>query len=148
MNPLLIAAFVSAALAGSTAWGVAWKIQSGRMAQLEKGYAEKALGEAQELRLLENRRSTSLAEAQNAAARRDAGLRADAANARASVNSLRDTASALIAEARTGHDACLVRATALGSVLAQCGVSYQELAERADRHVSDITTLMAAWPKE
>ena len=43
MNPLLIAALVSAALAGSTAWGVAWKIQSGRMAQLEKNYAENAV---------------------------------------------------------------------------------------------------------
>lgn len=148
INPLLIVALVSAMLAGSTAWGVAWKIQSGRMAQLEKEYAEKALDEAKELRLLENRRAAGLAEAQNAAARRDAGLRADAANARAGADSLRDTARALVAEARTGHEACVVRATALSSVLSKCSVSYQELADRADRHVSDIITLTEAWPKD
>ncbi len=36
----------------------------------------------------------------------------------------------------------------LSTILAECSGRYQGLAERADRHASDVRTLQEAWPKD
>jgi uncharacterized protein (DUF2252 family) len=36
----------------------------------------------------------------------------------------------------------------LSTVLAECSGRYQGLAEKADRHASDVKTLQEAWPKD
>ena len=86
--------------------------------------------------------------ATNEAKKREDVLRASAATARAESAGLRDDATGLRHQLdQLSRDATIERATAIGGVLAQCGERYQVLAERCDRHVSDLRTLTDAWPK-
>ena len=86
--------------------------------------------------------------ATNEARKREDVLRASAAAARAESVGLRDDAAGLRHQLdQLSRDAAIERATAIGGVLAQCGERYQVLAQRCDRHVSDLRTLTDAWPK-
>lgn len=148
MNPLALAALISAVLSAGSAWQIqSWRFDAKEKHRVEQESAQ-ALAAQRELRLLEARRTAAVVAAQNAAAGRLSGLRRDADGARIALVSLSDAAAQALREARASHDACLVRADALGDVLAQCGVRHQALAETCDRHVSDIKTLIDAWPKE
>lgn len=148
MNPLILSALIAAALSA----GSAYQIQEWRYGAKEKDRVKKeavqALVAQRELRLLESSRTSAVVAAQNDAARRAAGLRRDADGARVALVSLHDAAATAMREARSSHEACLVRADALGDVLARCGERHQTLAETCDRHVSDIKTLTDSWPKE
>lgn len=86
-------------------------------------------------------------EAQNASKKREAALRADADAARSESDGLRDDIAGLRDQlAAASRDAAVERASSLGAVLIQCAARYQVLAGRCDRHVSDLRTLMDAWP--
>jgi hypothetical protein len=86
--------------------------------------------------------------ATNEAKKREDVLRASAATARAESVGLRSDAAGLRDQlANASRDAAIDRAAAIAGVLGQCGARYQVLAERCDRHVSDLRTLTDAWPK-
>lgn len=144
MNPLILSALISAVLASSSAW----KIQSWRYAAKEKARVEQILVEQRELRVLENRRYSAAAAAQDAAVGRSIDLRRAADGSRAALISLHDAAATALREADASHTACTQRAAALSGLLIDSATKYRDLGEKASRHVSDIKTLIDAWPKE
>ena len=86
--------------------------------------------------------------AQNEAREREANLRRDAADARTESDGLHNDVAGLRAALDGSTRASAVdRAVAVGAVLAQCAARYQVLAERSDRHVNDLRTLIEAWPR-
>jgi len=88
-----------------------------------------------------------VAEAQNEAKKREAALRAAADGARAESDGLRDDIDDIRGQlAGVTGAAAVERAATVGAVLKQCAARHQELAQRCDGHVSDIRTLMDAWP--
>ena len=85
----------------------------------------------------------------NDALKNQSVLRADAAGARAAADRLRkQTAAAAerLALPDTPAAAVTEYATAAGELLADCGRAYQELAAKADGHVSTIRLMQDAWP--
>lgn len=86
--------------------------------------------------------------AQNEAKKRENDLRIAAASAAAESGGLRDelTASRLQYD-KLSRDAVIERANAVSAVLADCSRRYQGMAEVADRHASDVKTLIDSWPR-
>lgn len=98
-------------------------------------------------RAIETALNQQLQDAQNAARTRETTLRRDADAARKSAGGLRDELAALnrrLAEAPL--EAVLVGTAAVGDVLLECTERYRAVAEKADRHASDVKTLSDAWP--
>ena len=141
---IYVAVLGAAFAAGGTA---AWKVQSWRMASQENERAQQQLVQEREQHTLDLKRESAVVSAQNAAAARATGLRADADLARAGADSLRDSAMRALAAAKTSHDACLKSADAFSVVFAECRERRDALAEVAGRHANDVQTLMDAWPK-
>ena len=143
MNPLLI----SAALAGAIGFGSAWKIQDWRNLDAENERLAQAQSQERELHATEQKRLNQVLESQNRATQRESKLRSDAATAESATDELRAQSASALFEARTSHDACIVRTIAYDNVLNQCSKAYQQLGSIADRHASDLQTLTDAWPK-
>lgn len=138
---LLAVAFVAG-------WGVNdWRL-NGVIKQMQLEASTAALESEKKARAIESEYAKKLQEAQNAAAKRETTLRADAAGARNAVVGLRDQLAEIrrnLPEATIA--ACRVRADALADVFGQCAARYSGLAETTDRHVNDKQTLIEAWPK-
>ena len=145
--PILIP-LVSALVSSVLAFGGAWKIQSWRADAKEKARVEQILVEQRELRVLENRRNSAAASAQAAAVGRGIDLRRAADGSRVAIVGLHDAAAAALREADASHATCTQRAATLSGLLADSTKEYRDLGEKASRHVSDIQTLIDAWPKE
>ena len=143
MNTTLIIAGAIAV----TSFGSAWKIQDWRMGAKEKEYVEQALVDQRAEATNAIRRTETVIKAQSEGATRSAGLRRDAAGARTAIVSLSDAAEQALREAATSHNTCLDRATTLDQLLGTMATAGGELAEKAGRHVNDLQTLEAAWPK-
>jgi hypothetical protein len=132
------------ALAG---FGSAWQIQSWRYGAKEHARDQQTLVDQRTAAASAIRRTDNVIDAQNKAAARLVVLRVDADRARAALVSLSDATASALRGAATSHDACIERATATSELLNSCGAAYQDLGERADRHASDVRTLMEAWPR-
>lgn len=150
MRPLvLVVALASAAAFGGWA---AWSVNGWRLGEqitaLERDQALTAEAASETARFKERAWSKQLEEARNAATKREATLRADAAAARGAVDGLRgDLAELRRTLPDLAADACRQRADALADVFGQCAARYSELAEKADRLVSDRQSLMDGWPQ-
>lgn len=141
----MIYTYVAAgALAGALGFSSAWQIQNWRADAHEKDRIVLAAEQERKLHAVEQAGRDAVIAAQNLARTREAKLRADAAGARKSFDGLRAATDGAVTAARASHDACLDRATTLSIVFNQCGAELQTLGEIADRHVSDIRTLMDA----
>ena len=147
MNPQIIIALAIAAASATTGFGTAWKIQSLRADAKELEIVQQTLRTTQEQAAHAARLSKQLADAQNSATIRERGLRADAAASRVALVSVSDATGSALRSAQTDHAACIVASTALGDVLETVSTERRELSEKADRHVSDIRTLIDAFPK-
>lgn len=87
-------------------------------------------------------------EAQNEAKKREIALRAAADAAAGESDGLRDDIAAMRVQLQQStREAAIERASAIGAVLQQCAARHQDLAQRCDRHVNDIQTMIDAWPK-
>lgn len=89
-----------------------------------------------------------LQEANKNAADREQTIRTLATAAGGANNGLRDTLTAISRGVPSATaDALGKSVTTLSSILAECSGRYQSLAEKSDRHASDVKTLQEAWPK-
>ena len=138
---------IIAAVIAAGGFGAGWKIQSWRYGAKETARVQQTLADQRLAAATAIRRADNVIQAQSAAAGRAADLRRDADGSRAALVSLSQSADAALRAASASHNACLDRAAAIRVVLDQCGAAHQELGERADRHASDVKTLMDAWPK-
>ena len=92
--------------------------------------------------------SATVLKAQNEAKIREAALRGAAAAAATQSDGLRDDLTAeRLRYDQLSRDAVVERAAATSNVLADCSRRYQGMAAIADRHASDVKTLIEAWPK-
>jgi hypothetical protein len=99
-------------------------------------------------RLKERAMSKQVEEARNAATIRETALRRDADGARLAADGLRDDLADLRRQLpQLAADACRQRADTLAELFQQCEGNYRGLAEKADRHVSDVQTLRDGWPR-
>jgi chromosome segregation ATPase len=131
--------------AGWTAQG--WHLGE-KIAEIKFDHAQAELANALAAGVQEAEWTKTVEDAKNDATTREQAIRRDAANARNAADSLqreladiRESLPTLAAEARRQ------RADTLAKILGQCTAEYQWLAERADRHASDVKTLSDAWPK-
>lgn len=134
----------AAAVAGALAFGSAWRMQDWRADAHEKDRIALAATQERAVHAVEQAGRDAVIAATNLARTREAKLRADAAGARKSLDGLRAATDGAVTAARASHDACVVAAATTSQLLNQCSGEHQELAEKADRHVSDIRTLMDA----
>ena len=108
---------------------------------------EKAMAEAQ-LKAVETNWRNKYDASLRASADREQKIRADARSARAAADGLRAQLATTAREFANYSPAAVVdAAAALTDVLGQCTQRYTELAEAADRHASDIKTMIDSWPK-
>ena len=141
----MIYTYVAAgALAGALGFSSAWQIQNWRADAHEKDRIVLAAEQERKLHAVEQAGRDAVIAAQNLARTREAKLRADAAGARNALVGLRAATDGAVSAARASHDACVVAATTTSQLLNECSEKYRELGEVADRHVSDIQTLMDA----
>lgn len=114
--------------------------------KLEVEKASKAAIE--QARTTEQEWNDKLNQERNNATKREIKLRADADSSHAANDGLRDQLSATARRIAQGpKGSCPDAATAIGELLNSCSQRYQELGEIADRHSSDIETLIKSWPK-
>jgi len=135
------------AIAASVGFGSAWQIQSWRIAAKDKDHVEQRLEVSQESARFNSARQQSVIDAANARTARESVLRRDATNARVALNGLRDSTASALLVANTSLNTCTLTAATLGesvNVMAEAGA---ELAAKTGRHINDVETLTAAWPK-
>jgi hypothetical protein len=138
---------IAAAIIAFASFAGGWQIQSWRYSAKEADRVQQTLLATQHAAARAIRNTDNVIAAQNAAALRERNLRRDADRSRAAVVSLSDAAADALRRASTDHAACLVTAAAQNIVLTQCTGRYRDLAEIADRHASDVQTLIEAWPQ-
>lgn len=143
---LIIAAVIAAASFGS-----AWTIQDWRYGAKEADRDRQTYETTLESQRLAHRAQTQddqrVIAAQNSAALRQRVLRADADASRAALIGLSAAASEALSRAIQSHDSCLATAHATSELLVAVSTERRELAEKADGHVSDLKTLIQAWPR-
>ena len=89
-----------------------------------------------------------LAQATKNGAEREQTIRTLSAAAGANLGGLRDTLAAIRSGVPSASIDALGKSTAtLAGLLAECSGRYQGVAEKADRHASDVKTLQEAWPR-
>lgn len=155
MYTYVATAILAAALSATGTWKIQqWRMDAKekehewRMDAKEKEHVEQILDAERRAAAKAIRNQETVIAAQSEAARRAADLRRDAAGSRAALVGLSSSADQALRDAATSHAACTERAAAISQLLNQCGSAYQELGAIADRHASDVKTLMDAWPKD
>lgn len=124
-------------------------VRSDWNAQIAKD-AQAAIAINNENQRIAGRWNATVIGALNAQKTRNARLEADAAGASAERDRLLDAARRAAAKRRlpsSPADAGPERADPLRLVLGACTAEVQELGRLADRHASDVQTLMEAWPR-
>ena len=125
----------------------AWNLQGARITKLELDYANERNAQQLAAQQAAERHQAAFISATAAATSRANLLRVAAAAARSESDGLRESIATAMQAATASHDACLERAHALGVVFTQSTEQLTTMAERCDRHVSDVQTLTDAWPK-
>lgn len=144
MNFTIITSAVSIALG----FGGAWSLRGHQIDKLKLDQANERISLQRAARATLERSLSNSTQAANNATLRGVAIRSNAAGTAAAGNGLRLTTEATVRAATDNPAACSQSAAALGAVFDLCSTELQSLAEKADRHVSDLQTLMAAWPKE
>ena len=145
--PQLIVAGIIATASAATGFGAAWQIQSWRADSEEKDRVEATLENQRLIGATRTRNDQAVINAVNNGVARSTALRRDSDSARAAADSLRDEITRTVRDASASLAACTVRTAALGELCAAATESHRQLAEKADRHASDIRTIIEAWPK-
>ena len=143
MNLTLISAVISAALG----FGAAWQIQGHFLIKQELTHANERISLQRATRAALERNTTAVIQAQNAAAARVAVVKRESDAVRTAADSLRDTLDVTQRAAATSIDACNRHSATVSQLLVESATVNRELATACDGHISDLKTLMAAWPK-
>lgn len=125
-----------------------WKVQNWRHGAKETERVEAQLEVVQANAATSVRRLDRVIDSQSASASRMGALRTAAESARAERDGLLlDLAASQQRLASQPKEACIERAAALNDVFEQCTKRHLEVAEKADRHASDVKTLSDGWPE-
>ena len=138
---------LTAILAAALAFGAGWQVQNWRYSNQEKLNAEQKLVDERVSAKTTLRRFDNVVIAESAATARQAVLVRNAAAAGTALSELRAQSAAAVRSADATFAACLAGVHTLRVVFDSCSGELQSISRAADAHVSDITTLSAAWPK-
>lgn len=147
MNLTLIAALISAGVAGLAGWGAAWTIQGRAIDTLKMEAKDAIIIQQRAARQVTERLTNQVAQAQAKAAVRNDIARADARAAGDAGNGLRIAATTATGDANTSADACNSVVAAYGVILTESIGFIQEVARDVDQCLSDRQTLTDAWPR-
>ena len=147
----MITHLLAAAVSATASALITWQLLSGQyhseLSDLRLAYQESALKASQQAAAETARLQEQKDEALRQAAQRQRNLARDVAAARDALGRLQDAASSAADRSEAACPAATFDTVALARVLGKCSAELQDLAARADGHVSDIRTLMEAWPK-
>ena len=147
MNFTLIAALVSAAMAGAVGWGTAWHIQDGRIKAIHIEAQNDRIAIQRAARANAERVAGQIAAAQGQAQRRLAAADRDRRGAIGELERLRDAATATVRTAADTPATCNSIAAAFRNVLTEGSGFIQEVAANADQCGIERQTLIDAWPR-
>lgn len=147
MNLTIIAALISAAMAGLAGWGAAWTIQGRTIDSLKLEARDAIISQQRAARAVTERLTSQVAQAQAQAALRNDRARADARAAGDAGNGLRVAATAATGAAHTSADTCGRVVNAYGVILDEGREIIREMATDLDRCYSERQTLTDAWPR-
>lgn len=147
MNPTIIAALISAAMAGLAGWGAAWTIQGRAIDTLKLEARDAIISQQRAARAVTERLTSQITQAQNQAAVRNDRARADARAAGDAGNGLRVAATAATGAAHTSANTCSRVVDAYGVILDEGREIIREMATDLDRCYSERQTLTDAWPR-
>ena len=144
MTHTIIAMTIGAAI-GFTG---AYQFQQHRIDTMESENAKQVLANVQQSAAQTAQYQERVASSQVKAATRTVRIRSDSDASRLGLDRLRRAALYTTADADTTNPTAAgpERADPARELFLECGQSLQELAGRADRHSSDVQTLMDAWP--
>lgn len=148
MIPLpLLTALVAALLSGVGTWLVQdWRYGE-QIAEMQLAAANEVTEALRRTSARVESVTTAYQGALNAARTREAVLRRDADSARAESDGLREQAADAARRLASAPPAAVAEyAHTVNELLAQCSQRYQELASKADGHVSDVLACHQAWP--
>ena len=143
---LVIPAWVPIVTAAVVAASATWTIQGWRMDSMEAEYIKAKADALTEARMKEQDWNTKIQESYKKGQERETAIRTKASNARAAADKLRIELQRIQMSSSSGSTSDK-RTSTLTDILGDCSTKYRDLAEKADRHVSDKQTLIEAWPK-
>ena len=143
MNPLLISALVSAAVA----FGSAWQIQSWRLDAYKSEVLNEQLAREQSKNQALADAQAAVTKAQDAAKAATDRVRRDVDGARTADVGLRDTLASAVRSAHTDLQTCSRQVDALGELLTASTDLSRRMAAEADSWAIQAVTLQEAWPK-
>ena len=136
----IVAAFGAGFLVNG--WRLTAKIESIKLA-----YSNALTLSIERARTKEQEWETKLNQERDNATKREIQLRKDADSAHAAADGLRsqlsDTARRI---AESSPAACIAATATLSELLGNCSDKYLDMAENAQRHASDVETLVNSWP--
>ena len=147
MNLTLVAAAISAALAGSIGFGAAWTLQGRDIDELKLGAANERIATQRAARQATERAADDIRKAQESASARIAVLGRELANARLASNGLRDSSTTAVRTATESPETCSRITHAYDLILAESRDAIQEMAADADRCHAERQALSEGWPK-
>ena len=140
-------AMITSSIAATAGFALAWNLQAHQITKLTLEHANERISIQRAARATIERTSNAVIQAQNAAAGRAVVLRRDADAARTAVDGLLDDLDVTRRAAASTIDACNRHAATVSGLLITSATRYRELAQACDGHVSDVKTLIDAWPK-
>jgi len=147
VNLTLIASLISAAVAGAAGFGLAWRLQTATINQMELGNANQRISLQRAARQTIERQQNAVVAAQDAAAQRRRDLDVVRRSSDAAIGGLRDPSAAALRAAGESLDACTRIIKTYDLVFTESASLNAKVAGDADQCFSDQQTLIDAWPK-
>lgn len=147
MNLTIIAAAVSAALAGSVGFGAAWTLQGRSIDALKLEAKDERIAQQRAARAAIERATENVRKAQESASNRIAALNRELAAVGTERDRLRDSSAAAVRTAADSPAACASIVAAYRDILAESSGFIQEMARDADECSVERQALSDAWPK-
>ena len=142
----LIASLISAAAAGATGFGLAWRLQTATINDLKLEQKDERISLQRAARATIERQQSAVSLAQAAAVQRRRDLDAVRRDSDTALDGLRNATAAAVRAASESLDACNRVVAAHGDILSECSGTLQKVAGDADQCFSDIKLMQDAWP--
>jgi len=146
MSPTLILALISAAVAGSAGFGLAWQLQGHAILKLQLEHKDERIQIQRNARLALERSLAQVSTAQASAtirANRTASERVTTDNA---LVGLRDTSAATVRAATESLSTCTATLATYDIIFGECTQRLTKVAGEADQCVSEVILLHDSWP--
>lgn len=136
---VVLAAFVAGAVVNG------WRVESHYQSEIAAIESDRQ-SERNEAERKTRRISDQYMEALNNARTRENEIRLAADGARSELDRLRITIKKRSAAVTASPESAVDYSIAVSELFAECAGEYQALAGKADGHVTDLTTMIQAWP--